>query len=210
MTRNTALTVRGPTARIAPVSSTCASGQARLENRSDNPTMAFVSPDGIVAMIDLPARIGQLVTIPRAYAFSIHPHKWTKSSLARDIRWATCAACRVPACSGAADAIARPARRRLPLRVRTARMDCSARNLPRALGTLRPHRRRRSAAGRCPVPVAETDGLVVCVSWRRSAYSCSWSTCAAGGACADQRGDRAGRGDVARRAPRAPAQGAPG
>lgn len=70
MTRSTALIVRGPTARIATANRTCTSGHARLENKSDSPTMALVSPDEIVAMINLSARIGRSVTIHSGLPFS--------------------------------------------------------------------------------------------------------------------------------------------
>ena len=65
------MTVRCPTARIAPASNTCTSGQARLENKSDSPTMALVSPDEIVVTINLPARIGQSVTIHSGLLFAL-------------------------------------------------------------------------------------------------------------------------------------------
>lgn len=67
--RNTALTLRDPTAKIAPANNTCTSGQARSENTSVSPTMALVSPDEIVATINLPARIGQSMTIHSGLPF---------------------------------------------------------------------------------------------------------------------------------------------
>ena len=51
-----AVAVRGPTVRIAPVSNTCTIGQARLENRSENPAMTFVSLYGMVIVMNISAR----------------------------------------------------------------------------------------------------------------------------------------------------------
>ena len=82
MTRSTAVTVRGPTARMALASNTCASGQARLENRSENPTMDCVSPDGKTAMMNLSWWSWSINdSASRAYVPTIQIQNWIKSSL---------------------------------------------------------------------------------------------------------------------------------
>ena len=66
-----------------PASNTCASGQARLENRSENPTMDCVSPDGKTAMMNLSWWSWSINdSASRAYVPSIQIRNWIKSSLA--------------------------------------------------------------------------------------------------------------------------------